>query len=97
MVTFTGIILNDHVQEKQLRKIFRDLKYVSFEWNKPSVISIPELTAKEKIDMNKLLPSKNAKKQLQKKYDFVFDDVEKETESYISYYKYYPNFHSVNF
>lgn len=97
MVTFTGIILNDHEQETPIKRNFQDLKYVNFEWNKPSVISIPELTAKEKIDMNKLLPSKNAKKQLLKKYDFVFDDVEKEIDSYISYYKYYPSFQSVNF
>ena len=97
MVTFTGIIMNDHAQETYLKNSFQDIKYVNFEWNYPSVISIPELTVKEMIDMNKLLPSKNAKKQLSKKFDFVFDDVEKEVESYISYYKYYPSFQSVSF
>lgn len=97
MVTFTGIILNDHAQETLLKRSFRDLKYVNFEWIKSAIINIPELTVKEMIDMNKLLPDKCAKKQLSKKYDFIFEDAEKEVESYISYYKYYPSFQSVSF
>ena len=97
MVTFTGIILTDHEKEKTIIKSFRDLKYVNFEWNKPSIISIPDLTVKEMIDINKLLPSKSAKKQLAKKFDFVFNNQDNEVESYMSYYKYYPSFQIVSF
>lgn len=97
MVTFTGIVLDDHKQEREIKKEFRDLKYVNFEWDKPSTISIPELTVKEMLEMNKLLPAKNAKKQLAKKFNFVFENIDSEAESYISYYKYYPSFQNVNF
>ena len=97
MVTFTGIVLDNHEQEEKLRYEFRDLRYVNFEWDKPSIISIPELTVKEMLEMNKLLPSKNAQKQLSKKFDFVFSDKNQEIESYIAYYKHYPSFQSVNF
>lgn len=97
MVTFTGIVLNDHQRESSIKKELQDLSFVNFAWDKPSIISIPELTVKEMIDMNKLLPSKNARKQLEKKFSFVFENTDNEAESYISYYKYYPSFQSVNF
>ena len=97
MVTFTGIVLDSHSEEKKFKKLFRDLEYVNFEWDKPSTICIPELTVKEMIEMNKLLPAKNAKKQLEKSFSFVFDNTDYEVDSYISYYKHYPSFHSVSF
>lgn len=96
MVTFTGIILENHKEEQLIKKAFKDLKYVNFAWDKPSFISIPELTLKEMIEMNKLLPSTIAKKQLMKKFGFVFEDYENESDSYIEFYKYYPSFHSIN-
>ena len=97
MITFTGIILEDHTRETVIKKAFQELKYVNFKWDCPSSISIPELTVKEIVHINKLLPSKVAKKQLSKKYSFVFSDIDTEIDSYISYYKYYPSFQSVNF
>lgn len=97
MVTFTGIVLDNHNFERQIRQHFKKSKYVNFSWDNPSKIDIPELTVKETLEMNKLLPSNNAQKQLSKKFDFVFENIDDEVASYISFYKYYPSFQSVNF
>lgn len=95
MVTFTGIVLDNHQQEIELKKEFKDLEYVNFKWDQPSIINIPDMTTKEIIDIRKLLPCKNAKKQLSKKFSFVFDNIENGIDSYIAFYKYYPNFQSI--
>lgn len=102
MVTFTGIVLDNHNQDCKIKKQFHDLKYVNFSWDKPSLICIPELTVKEMIAMNELLPGKNAKKQLTKKFSFIFNNnndnnEEAEIDSYILHYKDYPSFQSVSF
>lgn len=97
MVTFTGIILDNHGEEDRIKLEFRDLEYVNFRWDSPVNINIPELTVKEMLEINKLLPGSNAKKQLEQKYSFVFNEPEKEIDSYISFYKHYPSFHRVNF
>lgn len=96
MLTFTGVILDDHSKEKELKKIFKGLGFVNFEWDKPSKISIPELTVKEMIEMNKLLPSGVAQEQLKKKFDFVFSK-DSEIESFAKFYKFYPSYQSVSF
>lgn len=97
MVTFTGIILDNHGEEDHLKMEFHDLEYVNFSWDSPVNINIPELTVKEMLEINKLLPDSNAKKQLKQKFGFVFSESEKEIDSYISFYKHYPSFHRVNF
>ena len=97
MVTFTGIVLEDHEQEEKIKTSFKKIPYVNFVWDNPSIIDIPNLTVKEMLEINKLLPSKSAQKQIEKKFNFVFKDTQREIESYISFYKYYPNFHNVNF
>ena len=96
MLTFTCVVLDDHDEENEIKKCFDDISYVNFEWDKPSLIKIPELTVKEMIEINKLLPDKNAEEQLQKEFSFVFGDKAEEIASYISFYKYYPSFQSIN-
>lgn len=72
MLTFTFIVLDNHDEEFGIRSIFDDISFVNFEWDIPSKITIPELTVKEKIAMNKLLPNENAQEQLKKEFGFVF-------------------------
>ena len=96
MLTFTGIILDDHSKEKEIKNSFRGLGFVNFEWDKPSKISIPELTVKEMIEMNKLLPSSVAQEQLKKKFGFVFSE-DSEVDSFAEFYKFYPSYQSVSF
>ncbi len=98
MVTLTGIVLDDHEQETTIRQTLEDYDFINFEWLHPSRIHIPELTVKEMLEMNKLLPANDAQKQLMKKYSFVFSAKEsQEANSYISYYHYYPSFQNVTF
>lgn len=97
MLTFTCVILDNHDEEEKVKACFGDIPYVNFEWDKPSLIKIPELTVKEMIEINKLLPDKDAEEQLLKNFRFVFGDKPEEVASYISFYKYYPSFQSVNF
>lgn len=96
MLTFTCVVLDSHDEENEIKKSFDDISYVNFEWDKPSLIKIPELTIKEMIEINKLLPDKDAEEQLLKKFDFVFGNKTEEIASYISFYKYYPSFQSIN-
>lgn len=96
MLTFTFVVLDDHDEENEIKKCFGDISYVNFEWDSPSLIKIPELTVKEMIEINKLLPDKDAEEQLQKNFNFVFGDKVEEIASYISFYKYYPSFQSIN-
>ena len=49
------------------------------------------------IEINKLLPGKDVEEQLLREFNFVFDDKAEEASSYISFYKYYPSFQSINF
>lgn len=97
MLTFTGIILKDRSEVSTIKDFFTDMPYINFEWDKPSKISIPGLTIKEMQEINKLLPSTSAEEQIEERFDFVFGTKKEEINSYISFYKYYPNFHSVNF
>ena len=97
MLTFTCVVLDDHDEEEKIRNTFEDIPYVNFEWDKPSLIKIPELTVKEMIEINKLLPNKNIEEQLLQNFNFVFGGRSEEVASYISFYKYYPSFHSINF
>lgn len=96
MLTFTSIILDDHDEELKIKEAFGDIPYVNFEWDKPSLIRIPELTIKEMIEINKLLPSEDAEEQLEQNFGFVFEGKKEEIASYISFYKYYPSFQSIN-
>lgn len=97
MLTFTCVILDDHDEEGKIKRSFDDIPYVNFEWDKPSLIKIPELTVREMIEINKLLPDKDIEEQLLEKFNFVFGNSSEEAASYISFYKYYPSFQSVNF
>lgn len=97
MLTFTGIVLDNRDEIQTLKSFFTDMPYINFEWDNPSNISIPELTIKEMLEINTMLPSIHAGEQITKKFDFIFNTKGNEIQSYISFYKYYPSFHSINF
>lgn len=96
MVTFTGIVLDNHDEEASIRNAFEGLQFVNFEWEKPARVSIPDLTVKEILEINKLLPSENAQEQIKGTFEFVFADGEYEINSYVAFYKYYPSFHRIS-
>lgn len=98
MVTFTGIILDSHEQETEIQNMLRSYPHNTFSWDNPCHIEIPALSVREISELNKLLPANGARQQLIAKFPFIF--TEKATEvvdSYISFYKFYPNYHQVSF
>ncbi len=99
MLTLSFVVLDNDAECENIQKAFKDMPFVNMEWEIPSKITIPELTIKEILEMNKLLPSEKAQGQLMENYGFIFDgdDVEEKIKSYISFYKYYPAFQSINF
>ena len=99
MLTFMFVVLDDHEEEKHIRESFSEHSFVNFEWDKPSILTIPELTVKEILEINKLLPSNNAQEQLKERFGFIFNgsDCDEKIKSYIDFYKYYPSYHKVSF
>lgn len=94
MLTLLGIILDNKEDEKNIKKSLSYLDFVTFNWI-PTTIKIPNLSVKEIIELNRQLPKKSAVKTLKSKFPFVFTE-DGQAESYISFYKYYPNFHHFN-
>lgn len=98
MLTFTGIVLDSHELEEKIKKILKDYPHNNFLWTQPCYIEIPALSVREIMDLNKLLPNDKAEQQLIEKFPFIFSSKEKKvTESYMMFYKYYPNYHQVSF
>lgn len=98
MLTFTGIILNSHYEEDQIRDVLSEYAHNNFSWDQPAYIEIPALSVREIAEINKLLPSDDAQQQLMKQYPFIFSlKDERSAESYVAYYKHYPNYHQISF
>ena len=98
MLTFTGIILNSHEDEHPIRAALQKYPHNNFSWDSPNRIEIPPLTVRELTEINKLLPNPNIQQQLINDFPFIFSaKAPHAMESYINYYKYYPNYHQVNF
>lgn len=98
MLTFTGIVLDSHEIEMKIKEALSQFPHNNFKWDKPCFIQIPHLTIREVTEINKYLPDDNTQQILIEKFPFIFSEKEKEVvESYISYYKYYPSYHRINF
>jgi len=103
MVVLTAIILNKPEDEQNIKDALGNNPQMNFTWDKPSYINVPLLTEKEAIEIDQILPCKNAMDILRDNFSYLFDGIGNKEDralflrSYISYYKYYPHFHSVNF
>ncbi|HBC30680.1 MAG TPA: hypothetical protein DC024_05465 [Clostridiales bacterium] len=98
MLTFTGIVLDSHDRELDLRKVLSDFPHNTFSWDDLCRIEIPALTFLEITELNKLLPNEDIRQQLIAQFPFIFSPSNGQAlDSYLSYYKYYPNYHQVSF
>ena len=101
MLTITGILL----EEEKIQKFNHDTQLEEWPlilkgWNQVKNITVPSLSVKEKIEIDRLLPSANAK-ELQEKLGFNLADTASQSkellENYALLYRHYPNFHKVVF
>ena len=101
MLTFTGIVLRKSDNEEEtIKEVLSPYTHHSFNWDNITRIGVPPLSSREIAEINKLLPCENAEQQLINKFPFIFTGKEKDKiilKSYISFYKYYPNYHHVSF
>lgn len=98
MLTFTGVVLNSHEMENDIRTALAGYSHNTFSWENPNYIQVPALSVREITEINKLLPNPEVRQQLLDAYQFIFHEKnEQAVDSYISYYKYYPNYHQVSF
>lgn len=98
MLTFTGIVLDSHELEEKVKEVLKGYPHNNFLWEEPCYIEIPPLSIREIVELNKLLPSESAEQQLIENFPFIFSgEKDKAIKSYTTFYKYYPNYHHVNF
>ena len=98
MLTFTGIILNSHEKEREIKSALSMFSHNNFKWDSPCRIEIPHLTVREITEINKYLPDENIQQILIKEFPFIFSTKNLDVvDSYISYYKYYPSYHKISF
>ena len=64
MLTFTGIVLDNHDEHTRIETLMQDVEFVNMKWDEPSYIKIPELTVKEMLTINRMLPGEEAKEQI---------------------------------
>jgi hypothetical protein len=98
MLTFTGIILDDHNLKQDIKDKLEKSGIHNCSWDKLNVIKVPPLTDKELLTINELLPVShtNGIGELFKVFSFVFQN-ESDALDYSNYYKYYPNYRHVSF
>jgi len=101
MVTLTAIVVNGNDIRQNIQEcLLQHENYINFKWDEPCPINVPSLTPKEIIYINNFLPIKNSTDEIKRNFDFIFQgeaEAGDPLSSYVNYYKYYPNFHHVNF
>jgi len=101
MLTVTGIILED--EEAKIDEFFdatrvRNWPSGLFEWSEPKLINVPELSVKERIHIDNLLPQsdkESIKASLGYRIDGNDDHMASLIQNYIDYYRMYPLFSRV--
>jgi len=100
MVTITAIVVDSEEAAKtDIKKCLKSLDYVNFDWKRPCCIHVPVLTAKEIFHINSILPTDDPIKTIEDNFSFAFSNNNKPRpaiQSYVNYYKHYPNFHHVS-
>lgn len=101
MLTVTGIVLEKTEIKKFLRETaIKQWQLSSIDWKTIHKIRVPDLTAREKLFIDRYLPASN-EKQIHKKLNFLFHEDEAVSleilKSYTTLYRYYPSYHKVVF
>jgi hypothetical protein len=101
MVTATGIAAPRRQIENLLRGAISRWPFASLNWNQPLAIEVPELTLKERIHINQLLPKhQDDPLAIQRKLGFPIEksveDGLRKLRNYLSFQRHYPHFARVS-
>jgi hypothetical protein len=100
MLTFTGVVLKRNVQEEFINNSgISNWEYYIDNQDGPMMIELPELSIKEKLAIDALLPCDEVNI-IQQSLDFLLAEnigkSRKKIESYMKYYRHYPQFFRVH-
>lgn len=99
MLTFSGVLLNRQTDEKFLNESGLNKWYFSVvDKSEPMAIRIPQLSLKERMQFDSLLPKSTAES-IQKKFKYLFADEPEDSiaaiNDYVNYYRMYPYFSKI--
>jgi hypothetical protein len=103
MFTVTGIVGTRTSTQADIEKArIGRWHFKNLDWSPPKLISVPELTVKERICINQLLPKNNSDlKEIHIALGFQLDPDKAESEAqlgqYVAFYRHYPQFGRVAF
>lgn len=98
MLSVTGVVYS-RKEKTKTRKMFETVRFVDFDWKEPYHIDIPNLSMKERLFLERLLPinsKDDAGEELYKALGYMIDNGEKRSKQQLSHYseyhRDYPNF-----
>ena len=96
MFTLTGIVC-DVDKAQSVRRAFRNWEFANLDWSMPTRISVPVLSTKERLHLQRLLPTKTAPgSRLRKRLGYLIEDDLQQTEDaleqYAAFHRYSPYF-----
>ena len=94
MFTLTGIVLQDG-RRNDVQRAFADWEFANLSWSRPRLIDIPILSTKERLYLQRLLPSSGATgKKLRRALGYLIDESVPKTEAalerYAAFHRYSP-------
>ncbi len=96
MFTLTGLVC-DVDKTQSVRRAFRNWEFANLDWSKPIRISVPVLSTKERLHLQRILPTKTAAgRRLRKRLGYLIEDdvlkTEDALEQYAAFHRYSPYF-----
>ena len=96
MFTLTGIVC-ETARRHEVEQAFRDWEFANLAWNRPMKIAVPVLSTKERLHLQRLLPTKTAPgRRLRQRLGYLVEESVIETEAalaqYAAFHRYSPYF-----
>ena len=100
MLSITGMVCN-RKQRSDVRQWFKNWAFSNFDWNEPRKIDVPTLSIKERLHLEKYLPTKQKTgRSLSRALGYRIDDTDpthlEKLRQYEEFYPYYPYFARVS-
>ena len=96
MLSITGIVCNKG-EVKKIQQWFKNWHFVNLKWNNPRKIDVPTLSTKERLHLEKYLPTKaKTGRSLSRALGYKIDDTKpkhlEKLKQYEEFHQYYPYF-----